>query len=61
MKIYSRSSEKEFERLLINEDYQEQIEYQEGLEELKTIFWRGLVAKFKEDNPLTKILPAFDI
>lgn len=61
MKQYQRNSESEFERFLINEDYQEQTEYQEDLEELKTEFWHGLVAKFKEDNNWTKFLSASDI
>ena len=61
MKQYQRASEKEFERLLADEDYQEQIEYQEDLEELRTEFWCGLVAKFKEDNNWTKSLPSSDI
>ncbi|VVB83181.1 Uncharacterised protein [uncultured archaeon] len=61
MKIYSRSSEKEFERLLINEDYQEQIEYQEDLEELRAEFWCGLVSLLKEDNRWRKIFPVLGI
>lgn len=61
MKQYQRSSESEFERLLVNEDYQEQMEYQEELEELKVEYWRGLVAKFKEDNNWTKSLPCSDV
>ena len=61
MKQYQRSFENEFERLLVNEDYQEQMEYQEELEEIRVDYWRGLVARFKEYNSWTKSLPCLDI
>ena len=60
MKRYQRSSECEKTKMLINEDYQEQLEYQDELEEIRAVYWSGLAAKSKEDNPCTKILPAFD-
>jgi len=61
MRIYNRGFESELTRFLINENYNEQTEYQEDLEELKIEFFRGFVAKFKEDNNWTKFLPASDI
>ena len=61
MKQYQRNPEKEFERLLVNEDHQEQIEYQDELEELRVAHWSGLIEVLKGDSGWVKILPASKI
>jgi hypothetical protein len=58
MKQYQRSSEKELTRFLVNEDYFEQLEYQDEWEELKVAQWSGLVEVLKGDNKWIKIFPA---
>ena len=61
MKQYQRNLEKEFERLLVNEDHQEQIDYQDELEELRVAHWSGLIEVLKGDSGWVKILPASKI
>ncbi|MEK6827382.1 MAG: hypothetical protein AABX99_02755 [Nanoarchaeota archaeon] len=61
MKQYQRALEKEFERFLINEDYQEQEEYKKDLEEIKTEYFSGLVEILRKDNGWERIFSSPDI